>query len=248
MLYINDVVMTDPGDAPYLPDLQKGLFLNFNAALDAPGNGTPVVSIAMRHHADATPGDYTFNNVRGTGTTKPVSVGGAQPYLRFDGSNTLSNSSSTATAIATAFTVALRMRITNWATLRGNNGLFRGVPNRTVALRGGSLGNLEAAGGATNAQWTGFSSGMIENEWGVVVVAYDDINGDKVLSGLGNAASIAIADGASIKGTGFGANTETTGAAGAFDLSHFAIWRRALSTQEMAAVRDTWNQWRDINA
>lgn len=41
-LLINNIAMSDPGDAPFIPDLLKGLFLNFNAAIDAPGDDNRV--------------------------------------------------------------------------------------------------------------------------------------------------------------------------------------------------------------
>ncbi|HBR1204191.1 MULTISPECIES: hypothetical protein [Klebsiella] len=46
-LLINNIAMSDPGDAPFVPDLLKELLLNFSAAIDAPGDGNRVSSIIM---------------------------------------------------------------------------------------------------------------------------------------------------------------------------------------------------------
>lgn len=250
MLLINNVAMTDPGDAPFIPDLLKGLFLNFNAAIDAPGDGNRVSSIIMRHGDNAASADYTFDRLRGTGTQKPLSlVVGVESFINFDGNSTLSNNSTGSTLIEGAFTEAFRVRINDWASLTGNSGIRRGVPNYTAGHRAGSsAGVLQAAGGLINPTWTNFSSGMQEQEWGTVIVVYDDINGDKALAGNGVVSSIDIAAGARIKGLGFGANNETTGLAGKFDMSHYSLWNRALTAEEMQITREIFNARGDIQA
>lgn len=246
--YINNIAMSDPGDAPFVPDLLKGLFLNFNAAIDAPGDGNRVSSIIMRHGNSAISADYTFDRLRGTGTQKPLSlVVGVESFINFDGNSTLSNNSAGSTLIEGAFTEAFRVRINDWASLTGNSGIRRGVPSYTAGHRAGSsVGVLQAAGGVINPTWTNFSSGMQEQEWGTVIVVYDDINGDNVLAGNGVVSSIDIAAGARIKGLGFGANNETTGLAGKFDLSHYSLWNRALTAEEMQITRDIYNSRGDI--
>lgn len=247
---VSNVAMKNPGDAPLLPDLTKNLFLNFNAAIDSSGDGERVGTIIMRHGIEATPGDYTFNRLRGTGTHKPVSmVEDGESFLRFDGNSTLSNSSSDSTVISGAFTEAFRVRINDWASLSGNSGIRRGVPGYTAGYRsGGSIGVLSAAGGLTNAVWTNFSAGMQEGEWGVIVVSYDEINGSKVLSGSNNITAINITSNARIKGLGFGANNETTGTAGILDLSHYGLWPRALSSDEMWVLREIYQSRGDIQS
>lgn len=246
--YINNVTMSDPGDAPFVPDLLKGLFLNFNAAIDAPGDGNRVSSIIMRHGNGAVSGDYTFDRLRGTGTQKPLSlVVGVESFINFDGNSTLSNNSAGSTLIEGAFTEAFRVRINDWASLTGNSGIRRGIPNYTAGYRsGGSVGVLAAGGGATSPTWTNLSTGMQEQEWGTVIVVYDDINGDRFLAGNGVVSGIDIAAGARIKGLGFGANNETTGLAGKFDMSHYSLWNRALTAEEMQITREIFNSRGDI--
>ncbi|HAT1602382.1 TPA: hypothetical protein I8Y43_004544 [Raoultella ornithinolytica] len=246
--YINNVTMSDPGDAPFIPDLLKGLFLNFNAAIDAPGDGNRVSSIIMRHGNSAVSADYTFDRLRGTGTQKPLSlVVGVESFINFDGNSTLSNNSAGSTLIEGAFTEAFRVRINDWASLTGNSGIRRGIPNYTAGYRsGGSVGVLSAGGGATSSVWTNFPTGIQEQEWGTVIVTYDDTNGDTVLAGSGDVAVINIAAGARIKGLGFGANNETTGLAGKFDMSHYALWNRALTADEMLITREIFNARGDI--
>lgn len=245
---VSNVAMKNPGDAPFLPDLTKNLFLDFNAERDALNDGNQVSSIVMKHGSDAVTGDYTFDRVRGTGTTKPISLReGEESFLHFDGTSTLSNNSAGSTLIEGAFTEAFRVRINDWASLTGNSGIRRGVPSYTAGHRtGSSVGVLQAAGGVINPTWTNYSSGMQEQEWGTVIVVYDDINGDRVLAGNGVVSSIDIAAGARIKGLGFGANNETTGSAGKFDISHYALWTRSLTDDEMLAVREIWTTGGEI--
>ena len=247
-ILINDVAMTDPGDAPYVPDLKRNLFLNFNAALDAPGNGAQISSITMRGNAPLTK-DKTFGTLRGTGTHKPVSVGGSPAYLAFDGTATLANSNvnTDTTLLSNQFTVAMRIRMKNWLAATANSGLLRGVVSRPAAIRpNGTDGVLEVAGGSSTVSWTAVNTGIAANQWAVVIVVWDDVASDKILAGTGDVQTINIAAGASIQGMGFGANISTTGDATNFDMSHYAVWNRALLNEEMLAVRDAWNALLDI--
>ncbi|EIX9131095.1 TPA: LamG domain-containing protein [Klebsiella pneumoniae] len=247
-LLINNIAMSDPGDAPYVPNLLKGLFLNFNAALDAPGNGAQVGTIIMRGNAPLE-ADRSFGSLRGSGTHKPVSVGGSTPYLEFNGSATLANANTSAgtTLVSGVFTVGIRVRIHDWATLSGNNGLFRGVVSRTAAMRGtGVAGVISVSGGASNPSYVEITTDIAADQWATILTIWDDTNGDKILAGSAGITPISIPSGGSIQGLGFGASINTTDTGANFDMSHFAVWNRALSDDEMFSVKNTWNAWGDI--
>ncbi|MGQ3792172.1 hypothetical protein [Klebsiella quasipneumoniae] len=248
-IYVNNVAMTEPGNAPYVPNLLKNLFLNFNAAIDAPGDGGRVASVVMRGNAPLA--DRTFSLVRGTGTTKPVSVGGADPYLDFDGNSTLANANASAgmTRVSGQFTAAFHLSIGDWSKADANIGFLRGIFGRTAAIRpGGSEGVIEVAGGVSGASWASVTTDIKTDEKAVIIVVWDDTNGDKILAGNGGVKNIGIASGASMQGIGFGRNAEATTGAAVFKDRCFAVWDRALSNDELLMVREIWLSGEDIQS
>uniref|UniRef100_UPI003F563453 hypothetical protein n=1 Tax=Klebsiella pneumoniae TaxID=573 RepID=UPI003F563453 len=74
MLLINPVAMTNPGDAPHVPDLLKNLFLNFNAALDTAHDNNAVETVTMR--GNATGSSKIWSSLRGNPATmtKPTAA------------------------------------------------------------------------------------------------------------------------------------------------------------------------------
>ncbi|MDH0996407.1 hypothetical protein N5C84_18175 [Klebsiella pneumoniae] len=82
MLLINPAAMTNPGDAPHVPDLLKNLFLNFNAALDTANDNTVVETVTMR--GNATGSSKIWSSLRGNPAvmTKPTAAnsGGNHTY------------------------------------------------------------------------------------------------------------------------------------------------------------------------
>ena len=86
------------------------------------------------------------------------------------------------------------------------------------------------------------------DEKAVIIVVWDDTNGDKILAGNGGVQNIGIASGASMQGVGFGRNAEATTGAAVFKDRCFAVWDRALSNDELLMVREIWLSGEDIQS
>ncbi|MFM8027733.1 hypothetical protein, partial [Klebsiella pneumoniae] len=128
MLLINPAAMTNPGDAPHVPDLLKNLFLNFNAALDTANDNTVVETVTMR--GNATGSSKIWSSLRGNPAvmTKPTAANsGGESYLHFSGTNSLAMAPG-ATYVTGNFTIAKRLRIPgSWSSVPSTIGLLRGM-------------------------------------------------------------------------------------------------------------------------
>ena len=107
-------------------------------------------------------------------------------------------------------------------------------------------GVLSVSGGASNPSYVDITTDIAADQWATILTIWDDTNGDKILAGSAGITPISIPSGGSIQGLGFGASINTTGTGANFDMSHFAVWNRALSDEEMLSARSIWNAWGDI--
>ncbi|MBM6479723.1 hypothetical protein JSX94_22465 [Raoultella ornithinolytica] len=252
-IYVSNKAMTAPGDAPFVPNPLRGLFMNFSAKLDAPNNGQVITKIIARGSAPVL--DRTFDKKRGSTFTFPVSVGGSDPYLEFNGTSSLANSSQNGdaanpyTLLSDNFSLAMRVRIHDW-TDRSTSGFLRGVVNRTASLRPGSAGTEGSfmIGGSAKANVnTNVATGIRTDEWASIIISYSASEANLLLAGESDVAGFAMAAGTSLQGFGFATNITPTAVLGAiFDMSHFAVWDRSLYENEMTAIRDTWNSGGDL--
>jgi len=251
-IYVSNLAMTDPGDAPFVPNLQRGLFMNFNARLDAPNNDQVVSKITTRGSAPTL--DRTFDKKRGTTFTFPVSVGGADPFLQFAGTQSLANSnmegsvSNPYVLLSNELSIAMRVRIHDW-TGPSTAGFLRGVVSRTAALRPGSAGEegtFIIAGGNSATNVT-VSTNVKTNEWSVIVIAYSATTPNLLLAGSSNIGEFTMAPGTSLQGFGFATNITNAAVLGSkFDLSHFAVWDRSIFSDEILNLRNIWESGGDL--
>jgi len=251
---ISNSAMTNPGDAPYIPSVARNLYMNFNAKLDAPNNGAVIESLVFRGSAPIL--DRTFNKKRGNVLTFPKSIGGSTPYIQFDGTNTLANSNDNGgtgsyKTIENNITIAFRLRVNDWSYPSGGTaGFIRGVSNRTASVRQGSTnteGLITIAGGLPVAKTINEQTDLKTGQWGVLIISYSSTESNILLAGSGSTKAFAMEAGTSLQGFGFGStNAAAATAASNFDLSHFAIWDRSLSADEMILARDIWEAGGDF--
>ncbi|HBW7970653.1 TPA: hypothetical protein MFG57_000039 [Klebsiella pneumoniae] len=251
MLLINPVAMTNPGDAPHVPDLLKNLFLNFNAALDTANDNTVVETVTMR--GNATGSSKIWSSLRGNPAvmTKPTAANsGGESYLHFSGTNSLAMAPG-ATYVTGNFTIAKRLRIPgSWSSVPSTIGLLRGMANRNVALfTGGSEGTIRIGYGVDSGgvKSKTISGGVATNAFDVLVVSYS--SDGAITWQYGAQSGTFAAEVSSFEQLGFGCSLDAANTAGAvFDMSHFGIWDRVLYPEEMQALREIWNAKGDIQA
>jgi len=256
--FVSDSAMTNPGNAPYVPNLTRNLYMNFNASIDAPNNNASVESLMFRGNAPLL--DRTFNKKRGALLNYPASVAGSESYLKFNGAAAIANSNDNGgtgayRTLENNISIAMRMRVNNWTNPAGGTaGFIRGVSNRSASIRSGSAnspGSMSLTGGPAQAgvspTTTTVQTDLGTGSWAVVVVVYSP-GGNKILAGqAATPALFSMPSGTNLQGFGFGSTTNNSITEAAnFDLSHFALWDRALTVDEMILARDIWEAGRDF--
>jgi len=257
---ISDLPMTDPGDAPYVPNLTRNLYMNFNAGMDAPNNNAVVENLTFRGNAPLL--DRTFNKKRGSLLAYPVSVGGSDPHIQFDGGSAISNSNDPGgtgpyATISNNLTLAIRVKVNNWTPPSGDTaGFIRGVSARSAGIRygtSGTEGSLRVSGGVivsgSPAPSVILQTDVKTDIWATLIASYSDTLPTLFLAGNADPVATPLTAGTNIQGIGFGSavNNAITAAA-KFGMSHFAMWDRALTAEEMVLARDLWNNGMDIQS
>lgn len=258
--YVSGSAMTEPGDAPYVPNLTRNLYMNFSAGLDAPNNNAVVESLVFRGNAPLP--DRTFNKKRGTLLAYPVSVGGTDPHIQFDGGSAISNSNDAGgtgqyATVANNLTLAIRVKVNNWVPPSGDTaGFIRGVSARSAGIRYGTPGvegSIRVSGGVIVSGFPAPSvvlqTDVKTDVWATLIASYSDTLPTLFLAGSADPVETTLTAGTNIQGIGFGSavNNAITAAA-KYGMSHFAMWDRSLTALEMTLVRDLWGSGLDIQS
>ncbi|MCQ0496604.1 hypothetical protein [Klebsiella pneumoniae] len=251
MLLINPVAMTNPGDAPHVPDLLKNLFLNFNAALDTAHDNNAVETVTMR--GNATGSSKIWSSLRGDPAvmTKPTAMNsGGESFLRFAGTNSLAMALG-ATYVTSPLSFALRLRVPgSWSSVPSTIGVLRGMAGRNLSLfTGGSEGTMRIGYGVDSGgvKSTTISGDVATNQFDVFSASYA---GDGLINWqFGSKSGQFEGEPSSIQQLGLGCSLDSANTAGAiFDLSHLCFYDRVLYPEEQQAIREIWNAKGDIES
>lgn len=243
-----DVAMTSPGDAPYMPDISRGIWLDFDfASVSGVADGARITSFAGGGAAPAA--DRTLQYVYGNSPGgKPFWDADGGPAgagcLYFDGTCKINNfiaATGSDTTIAQPITWMMRVQILDFDTanarpheriIGGRSGYQQIITTNLcapgdISVNAGALTTISGAAPVATGQWVTLgvtfagSVGKFLRHDGVVVSA---------------AAGSQAYDGLYIGGGEYA----TAGGGAKFRMDRLRMWSRALSEGEMLMQRSAW--------
>lgn len=235
-------VMTNPGDAPLVPNIAADMWQDFNMADWTGPLMTEITSLVANGPADIN--ERTWSLVRGTGNMRPnVYDNNGIKYLHFSGDRSLANNAGTTYSVESPLSFCMLTRVRTWSRPDLNWGLLRGTGGHNIGVRlHNTQGNMAFVYGGDTAVWTSeVQTGLSANQWFVLSVAYDaEASSMRVRAG-GAEFSFDITGGVpSMAGRGFGRNTNATTGAAHFDLSRYREYTRALRFEDMRMLERRW--------
>lgn len=228
----SNIPMTSPGGAPYLPDLESGIYIDIDAAALSYSDGVPAASIIA---AGAAPlADRSFNHTTRTAPLLRATGGpGNGPYLQFTGVHSIANCGSTSdprAEVVQPATYGMMVRVDTWASDSTHAGILRGqsIDHRITACPVTSSGKFRIDAGVSGIDVTT----PADSAWGAIVIVLDGSSSLIYTRG----ASISFSAGVmSYTGVALGGNfTTNTGAV--FGLSRFRMYNRRLTADEISAL------------
>lgn len=230
----SNVTMTSPGDAPYVPDLETGLYIDIDAASLDYSDGATAASIIAGGAASLVDRSFVY-----TTRSAPVfyTTGGHNGgrYLQFSGAHSLSNCASISdprTIVSQPLTFGFMVRIDDWVANLSHAGILRGqsVNHLLTVCPNSVVGRFCVdAGAAVNAVDT-----SADGSWGAIVIVFDGAN--SLIYTRGNTVTF-NAGAMSYAGIAFGGNS-TTNPGAKFGLSKFRMYNRRLSSAEIVALSE----------